>query len=272
MHRSHGRNGHVSVGVYRNGYSTRTLETMAGEFKRYQAEWLKSAACVSLRGTIRDLKKQDGYVRIDNIVCLALGSLQDTTAESRGRSLTQLAVLMTITELLGRLFLSAWIKLPSHLRSRETRGANTISLDLDPHTMPGKFVAQDPSFTPLDAEFLATLGFTVVSDPEGFLAITTNTLVYSIAGYLDMDWVISYGPWPAALVCGDTEAFMRRVEEDAKTSNQNLVYPTKKEQGEILAMLSGCEIRSLVGEGENVEGWDSIDRQRIYWRRKDDGV
>lgn len=120
---------------------------------------------------------------------------------------------------------------------------------------------------PLDASFLASLGFTVVNDPEGFLAIANNTLVYSIAGYLDMDWVISQGPWPAALICGDTAEFMRRVEEDAKTT-PTLVYPTKKEQEEILAMLAGCDVESLVREGENVPGWDSIDRQRIYWRRK----
>ncbi|KFY37727.1 hypothetical protein V495_06986, partial [Pseudogymnoascus sp. VKM F-4514 (FW-929)] len=198
LHRSPGRNGHVSPGLGHRGYITRTLQTMREEFEKYQEKWLESSACTSLRGTILDLKQQDEYVPIDNIVCLSLGSLQDMVEECRERSFTQLAALMSIIEV----------------------------LDLDPQTASGKFIAQDPVFTPLDAQFLASLGFVVVDDPEGFLAITPTTLVYSIAGYLDMDWVISQRPWPAALICGDTEAFIGRLVEAKETSEENLVVPT----------------------------------------------
>lgn len=105
--------------------------------------------------------------------------------------------------------------------------------------MPGNFVAQEPAFTPLDAEFLTSLGFIVKADPEGFLAITTSTLVFSIGGYLDMDWVISRGPWPAALICGDVEEFMRGNEEYARTAEEFVVCLTKTEQEEIAEMLGG---------------------------------
>lgn len=136
--------------------------------------------------------------------------------------------------------------------------------------MPGKFVAQDPAFTPLDAEFLASLGFIVMDDPGGFLAITNSTLVFSIGGYLDTYWVISQGPLPAALICGDIEEFMKRVEESARTSSENVACPTKAEQEEILQMLSGCDISSLVPNGDSLAGWDwdSISHQRCYWRKK----
>ncbi|KFY21425.1 hypothetical protein V491_02992, partial [Pseudogymnoascus sp. VKM F-3775] len=185
----HGRNGHVSPGLSFDGYISRTISTMTADFRHYQNLWLESKACTSLRGTIQSLKgTKDRYVPVDNIVCLALGSPQHTKEICRAASLTQLAVLLTIME----------------------------ELDLNPQTMSQKPVAQDPSFTPLDAEFLSSLGFAVVDDPEGFLAITENTLVYSIGGYLDMEWVISQGPWPGALICADTEAFIKRLLEDKK--------------------------------------------------------
>jgi hypothetical protein len=107
----------------------------------------------------------------------------------------------------------------------------------------------------------------VLSDPEGFLAITENTLVYSIAGYLEMEWVISQGPWPAALIWGDTEEFMNSLLEEKVREGIKLVVPTERERGEILGMLGGCDVVGLVGE-EGLEGWDGIGRQRVYWRRK----
>jgi len=133
--------------------------------------------------------------------------------------------------------------------------------------MPSKFVMQDPAFTPLDAEFLTSLGFKVMDDPEGFLAITKNTLVFSIAGYLDMDWVISQGPWPAAFICGDIEEFMKRVEESARTLSPCLCL-TSKEKQDILQMLSGCDMSTLVPKGDSLQAWDVIRSQRFYWRRK----
>ena len=64
---------------------------------------------------------------------------------------------------------------------------------------------QGPAFTPLNIEFLISLGFIVMDDLERFLAISNNILVFSIVRYLDMDWVISKGPWPAAFIYGDIE-------------------------------------------------------------------
>ncbi|KFY89230.1 hypothetical protein V500_05851, partial [Pseudogymnoascus sp. VKM F-4518 (FW-2643)] len=128
--------------------------------------------------------------------------------------------------------------------------------------------ASDAAAPVTDAEFLTSLGFIVMDDPEGFLAITNNTLVFSVAGYLDMDWVICQGPWTAALICGDIEDFMKKVEESARNSSQNMVCPTKGEQEEIFQMLSGCDISSLVPNGDSLPGWDSISHQGFYWRKK----
>ncbi|KFY98420.1 hypothetical protein V498_01487 [Pseudogymnoascus sp. VKM F-4517 (FW-2822)] len=102
LSRRPGRNGHVSAGIIVEGYVSRTLETMREEFIHYQTLWLKSPAYTSLQTTIRSLKDaQESHEPIDNIVCLALGSPQHTKEVCRAASLTQLAVLMTIIELLG---------------------------------------------------------------------------------------------------------------------------------------------------------------------------
>lgn len=42
---------------------------------------------------------------------------------------------------------------------------------------------QDPAFTPLDKEFLESLGYEVVEDPSGFSLIDAGTLVYAIHCY-----------------------------------------------------------------------------------------
>ena len=77
---------------------------MRDEFLHYQNLWLESSVCISLRGTISSLKREQSYVPIDNIVCLALGSLQNTKEVCRAASLTQLAALMTVIEELGKAY------------------------------------------------------------------------------------------------------------------------------------------------------------------------
>lgn len=105
-----GRNGHISPGIFHSGHISRTLETMGEEFQHYQTLWLASPACTSLRHTFQSLKREeDSRVAVDNIVCLALGSLQAMMEECRGASLMQLAVLLTVIEELGRYFPSIYL-------------------------------------------------------------------------------------------------------------------------------------------------------------------
>jgi hypothetical protein len=68
-------------------------------------------------------------------------------------------------------------------------------------------VFQDPQFTDLDKEFLTSLGYTVVDDPEAFSKITEHSLVYAIHCYADVYKSVSKGPRPAAMVGTDVENF-----------------------------------------------------------------
>lgn len=79
-----------------------TFETMKDDFQYYQKQWLKSEAYTSLRSTILLLKRsRSSHAPIEDIVCLALGSPQNTLELCRRSSLTELAVLMTVIEDLG---------------------------------------------------------------------------------------------------------------------------------------------------------------------------
>ncbi|KAH7310976.1 hypothetical protein BKA65DRAFT_558803 [Rhexocercosporidium sp. MPI-PUGE-AT-0058] len=61
-------------------------------------------------------------------------------------------------------------------------------------------VIQDICYSGLDKEFLTTLDFTVVDDPDAFGFINTNTLVFHIGTYLRIAWWICAGTWPAAMI------------------------------------------------------------------------
>ncbi|KFY43823.1 hypothetical protein V494_01787, partial [Pseudogymnoascus sp. VKM F-4513 (FW-928)] len=79
LSRPPGRNGHIRPGVGFEGYINRTLETMREEFLTYQALWLKSSTYTSVKSTMARLKEgQVSRVAVDSVVCLALGSPQNT--------------------------------------------------------------------------------------------------------------------------------------------------------------------------------------------------
>lgn len=70
-------------------------------------------------------------------------------------------------------------------------------------------IFQDPQFTDLDRQFLTSLGYTVVHDPEAIGKITVNTLVYAIHCYADVYMAVSEGPHPSVMVITDVENFGR---------------------------------------------------------------
>ena len=76
-------------------YVNRTLEEMRSEFEQYQKEWKASWTHDEV------LKLSLGAAKINNVVCLGMGSLQVARREGRRTSHTQLAALASIIQLLG---------------------------------------------------------------------------------------------------------------------------------------------------------------------------
>lgn len=70
-------------------------------------------------------------------------------------------------------------------------------------------IFQDPQYTDLDAEFLASLGYTVVQDPEAISKIHESSLVYAIHCYADVYMAVSKALRPSIMVGTDVKNFAR---------------------------------------------------------------
>ena len=159
--------------VHGVSYVNRTLDEMKTEFEYWKKGWEESSAYLELKKLLDEKKTV-----VSDVVFLGMGSLQSSRREGRRASGTQLAALQTMLQVLG-------------------------------HGKELKATLQDPQFTKLDDEFLTSLGYTVVQDPQAFKATGEKTLVYAVHCYADIYKKISEGPRPAMLVGTDVENFGR---------------------------------------------------------------
>jgi hypothetical protein len=153
-------------------YINRTLEEMKAEFEYWKKSWEEDSACLELK------EKLQVFSGVENVVFLGMGSLQSSRREGRRASATQLAALQTIITSLG-----------------EENGS--------------KVILQDPQYTALDKEFLTSLGYGVVEDPEAFKEIGEGSLVYAIHCYAKVYKAVSDGKRPKALIGTDVGNFGR---------------------------------------------------------------
>ncbi|KFY38132.1 hypothetical protein V494_04494 [Pseudogymnoascus sp. VKM F-4513 (FW-928)] len=151
---------------------TYTLEEITKKYESVVEKWEESDACKEL---VKLALTYEGKSQVKNVVIMGLGSFQMQMGDFSRTTMTQLAALDTI-----RKTLAIW--------------------DLP-------VVAQDPAFSPLDKEFLQSLGFQVLETPEGYDLINTNSLVYAIHCYpFVYDEVGKKGP-PAVLIGNDLTRF-----------------------------------------------------------------
>jgi hypothetical protein len=153
-------------------YINRTLEEMKAEFEYWKKSWEEDSACLELKEKLQVLSG------VENVVFLGMGSLQSSRREGRRASATQLAALQTIITSLGA-------------------------------EIGSKVVLQDPQYTALDKEFLLSLGYGVVDDPDAFKEIGERSLVYAIHCYAKVYKAVSDGKRPKVLIGTDVANFGR---------------------------------------------------------------
>ncbi|KAF1983505.1 hypothetical protein K402DRAFT_382610 [Aulographum hederae CBS 113979] len=117
---------------------------------------------------------------ITKIVCFGLGTLSHVDPFWRTRSLLQTAMVIVIMEVLGH-----------KLKKTAAGGGGAI---------PVPCFSQDPAYSDLDKEFLASRGITVLEDPKGFLEVDENTLVIALAPAAPVRQVIADLQWPGAMI------------------------------------------------------------------------
>ncbi|KAL5327370.1 hypothetical protein ACEPPN_005066 [Leptodophora sp. 'Broadleaf-Isolate-01'] len=177
-------------------YINRTLVEMTEDFEHWKRSWEERPTCQALQEKLKYVEKNR---KIENVVVLGLGSLQSARRDGRRASLTQLAALQTIVSSLER---------GSELQ----------------------IVFQDPQFTKLDKEFLASLGYKVVKDPDAFAEVAEGSLVYAIHCYASVYKSVAERPRPAVLIITDVGNFSRFDASEDTTVK------------ELENMVDGCEI------------------------------
>ncbi|KAL8806353.1 MAG: hypothetical protein Q9182_001383 [Xanthomendoza sp. 2 TL-2023] len=174
---------------------SQTLTHLQASHAKYREQWLSSPCYQHIRRLFTEEvlssldpgngKEKTG--RIDRCIVLGLGSLSN----GRRSSWWELVFLETILSLL-----------PSSSSSPSTPSANpSTSPDPTPQDPPSPriknhetptthpptidLLIQDPIFNPLDHEFLASLGYTILTHPSAFTQITSSTLLF--APHLEID-------------------------------------------------------------------------------------
>ncbi|XWW94295.1 hypothetical protein V2A60_002238 [Cordyceps javanica] len=172
------------------------LPDLEAAFRAHQASWDQSVACQELAATITT-SAAALRTPIRKIVCFGLGRLDDwerTTseelAESTRRAATQHAAALTMAAALAR------------AQDGDGDGDGEV-----------RCYVQDPAYAAVEKELLATLGFTVLPDPKGFLEVDDATLVFSVHPNVPVRQVVTDMGWPAAMVW-DTIETDRNVDEE----------------------------------------------------------
>ncbi|KAF2499566.1 hypothetical protein BU16DRAFT_524039 [Lophium mytilinum] len=193
-------------------HGTGSFEEVHTAYQESSVQWLKSDACATLKEKLTAALR--GTVPIDRIVCFALGNLQRDNDDA---SHTQHACIQTLREML-------------------------------PKGDSGEAVpvwAQDPGYTDIDKRILTALDIVVVNDPQGFLAITPNTLVVSLSPDVPVRQIIADVQWPAALICDtvhadDTDFEKRSFIEFGGSKVPVSPYMTDPCSKRVQAMVEGC--------------------------------
>ena len=73
---------------------------------------------------------------------------------------------------------------------------------------------QDPWFSKFDVQFLASLDFEIVNDPDAFSTIDAGSLVMHIGSMPYISRWMCDGTWPAAMFCSDWSESYVQHEED----------------------------------------------------------
>jgi hypothetical protein len=154
-----------------------TGETFDSVFKRYEEvkeKFLESQTWVRLQCIVQD--KLSHPIRIDNALCVALGSLSAVgqcrgTLDDRTSSLFQLAAFIAVVAELQTKMSEA------HGKAAHIQGHGVVKPQDRPQVKIS-MTAQEPRFNDLDKQLLKHLGIRVVAEPEIWSRIDERSMVY----------------------------------------------------------------------------------------------
>lgn len=152
---------------------TCSLAEVTQEFDQCQREWLESETCVSLSKLVSSMEFK---TPVDKIVCFGLGPVRHLSSRSQRRSCWQHLAAKTMAETLA------------------TSSGDQVHC-----------YCQDPVYNDIDKEILGGIGITTLNDPQGFLAITSRTLVFSVSPNVPVKQITCDVQWPSAMLWNTVE-------------------------------------------------------------------
>jgi hypothetical protein len=203
-----------------------TVEKLVAELKDMEKRWRRSSCARTLENMMR---LRDW--RVDKAACIGIGSFS-LDWEHRYRSLWQLVLFMDVVKLLQQ---------------------DSLSLTLH---------AQEPAFTPLDVEFLATLSITSI-EANIETGITQTSFVFAPF----VDWYILL---PVFLKHKDPKLYIGN-----EVLSNYAVYANTEEKRKMLdesngvgaAFAKGRERRRVPGFEEHAQALEGL---MVYWREEEE--
>lgn len=197
-----------------------TIRDVSTFFEKHMRIW-KDSSCLQRLRVIFQNSILASNIRITNCVCLGLGSF--TGGKFLETSFFELAALVSILEILGK-----------------------------KHEIKRVYV-QDPVFNSLDEDFLRSLGYNIVSTPEGFTKVDQSTFLF--APHLE---------WPVYFTA------LQNLLPSLCIGNNMLEYlgsPFEKTSAEARDVFRDCVDKYSSSPMPDFERSSWCESTNIYWRR-----
>jgi hypothetical protein len=157
-----------------------TVAALKERHETYVKRWNDSKSCKDLEQIIEQRVLQADHVVVENCVCLGLGSFTGGDNSRRECAWFQLVALQSILSVLNKKHIIA------------------------------KVLFQDPQFNLLDEQFLQSLGYSTVLDPEAYDKVDSTSLLYIPHGELEVTSRALSGTNPALFIGNDLAVWVDR--------------------------------------------------------------
>ncbi|CAG8970872.1 hypothetical protein HYALB_00000851 [Hymenoscyphus albidus] len=166
-----------------------TAKNLASTLKKAKKGFSQTEECQFLTAQLENIKKR---VHINNVILIGPGPMDEFVRESRKSK---------INKLLKITFISGVLQLAAALKICEVLGEPGNPLPL---------IAQEHQYSEFEKDFLKTrLNVKTVDDPDAFTLINNQSLVFYTNIGPHIDYFVSKGEWPAALLTNERSLLLK---------------------------------------------------------------
>jgi SRR1 len=172
-----------------------TLDATRAAYLAHEQTWRNSSDCAALERQLAD-NAEHLVGQVNQIVAFGLGSLQrgKSGPEPRPRPDFQHAAMKTIAAFFGG-------RRKATASSVLKNDVKEIGFEVAVEEKTAvRCLIQDPWYSKIDKEFLTGIGFTVIDDPKGFVAVDARSFVMCVAPDVPVKQIVADMQWPAGML------------------------------------------------------------------------